>query len=200
MRTSVYGAQFLLEALYRVGLGDAGHGLLTSREQFSWLHMMDDLGATIVMEAWDPSVKPNTTFSHALGSTPANIVPKYVAGVRLLGAGAREVLVAPQPGPLSWLRSKVPTVRGPVEVALDRRDGFSLVVDLPPNVGGRIELDLGQLGIADPGSLHLRSEGRAPAAPSGAAGSSSQRSSPAARWWPPTTAADGASTGAIPST
>src|SRR5690606_18584992 len=124
MRVSVYGAQFLLEALYRAGLGDAAHALLTSREQASWRHMMDDLGATIVMEAWDPSIKPNTTFSHAWGSAPANIVPRFIAGVRLLAPGAREVLVAPQPGPLQWLRAKVPTIRGPVHVVLDRRDRF----------------------------------------------------------------------------
>ncbi|PZG03004.1 hydrolase [Micromonospora deserti] len=162
MRVSVYGAQFLLEALYRAGLGHAAHGLLTSREQFSWLHMMDDLGATIVMEAWDPSIKSNTTFSHAWGSAPANIVPRFVAGVRPLAPGAREVLVAPQPGPLDWLRAKVPTIRGPIEVALDRRNGFRLVVDLPANVTGRIELDLAQFGIADARALHVRSEGRAP--------------------------------------
>ncbi len=162
MRVSVYGAQFLLEALYRAGLGHAAHGLLTSREQFSWLHMMDDLGATIVMEAWDPSIKSNTTFSHAWGSAPANIVPRFVAGVRPLAPGAREVLIAPQPGPLDWLRAKVPTIRGPIGVSLDRRDGFRLVVDLPANVAGRIELDLAQLGVADARALHVRSEGRAP--------------------------------------
>lgn len=162
MRVSVYGAQFLLEALYRAGLGHVAHQLMTSREQFSWLHMMDDLGATIVMEAWDPSIKPNTTFSHAWGSAPANIVPRFVAGVRLLAPGAREVLVAPQPGPLEWLRAKVPTIRGPVEVALDRRDGFQLTVNLPPNVNGRIELDMAQLGIPDARTLHVRSAGRAP--------------------------------------
>jgi alpha-L-rhamnosidase len=162
MRVSVYGAQFLLEALYRAGLGDAGHALLTSRELTSWQHMMDDLGATIVMESWDPSIKPNTTFSHAWGSAPANIVPRFVAGVRPLAPGAAEVLVAPQPGPLTWLRATVPTIRGGVAVDLDRRDGFRLAVTLPPNVRGRIEADLAQLGIADARSLHVRSAGRPP--------------------------------------
>ncbi|GIG91466.1 family 78 glycoside hydrolase catalytic domain [Plantactinospora endophytica] len=178
MRVSVYGAQFLLEALYRAGLADAAHGLLTSREQSSWLHMMDDLGATIVMEAWDPSIKPNTTFSHAWGSAPANIVPRFVAGVRPLAPGAREVLVAPQPGPLDWLRATVPTVRGPVRVHLDRRSvpapehrsgshpehgsGPYLAVTLPPNVAGRIELDLARFGVTDPRRVRVRTEGRSP--------------------------------------
>ncbi|MBE1488428.1 family 78 glycoside hydrolase catalytic domain [Plantactinospora soyae] len=162
MRVSVYGAQFLLEALYRAGMADAAHALLTSREQSSWLHMMDDLGATIVMEAWDPSIKPNTTFSHAWGSAPANIVPRFVAGVRPLAPGAREMLIAPQPGPLSWLRATVPTVRGPVRVHFDRRRGGHLSVALPPNVSGRIELELAALGITDVRRLRVRSEGRSP--------------------------------------
>ncbi|MFY1669786.1 family 78 glycoside hydrolase catalytic domain [Plantactinospora sp. WMMB334] len=163
MRVSVYGAQFLLEALYRAGLADAAHALLTSRERSSWLHMIDDLGATIVMEAWDPSIKPNTTFSHAWGSAPANIVPRFVAGVRPLAPGARELLVAPQPGPLRWLRATVPTVRGPVRVRLDRRPGRPhLAVTLPPNVAGRIELDLAGFGVTDARRLRVRSDGRAP--------------------------------------
>ncbi|PZG00467.1 hydrolase [Micromonospora endophytica] len=162
MRVSVYGAQFLLEALYRAGLGHAAHGLLTSREQFSWLHMIDNLGATIVMEAWDPSIKPNTTFSHAWGSAPANIVPRFVAGVRPLAPGYREVLIAPQPGPLTWLHAKVPTIRGPIEVSLDRRNGFRLTVDLPPNVTGRIDLDLTQLAIPASHPLHIQTDGQSP--------------------------------------
>ncbi|WP_422770361.1 family 78 glycoside hydrolase catalytic domain [Plantactinospora sp. WMMC1484] len=176
MRVSVYGAQFLLEALYRAGLADAAHALLTSREQSSWLHMIDDLGATILTEAWDPSIKPNTTFSHAWGSAPANIVPRFVAGVRPLAPGARELLVAPQPGPLRWLRATVPTVRGPVRVRLDRQPGrpgrperqpgrpeqSHLTVTLPPNVTGRIELDLAVFGVVDVRRLRVRSDGRAP--------------------------------------
>ena len=141
MRTSVYGAQFLLEALFATGQADAAHALLTATDATSWLGMLDQWHATIVMEAWNPTLKPNTTFSHAWGSAPANIVATQVLGVRITQPGASEILIKPQPGPLRWMRGTVPTIRGPVTVELDRRTGFALTADLPPNTTGRIELD-----------------------------------------------------------
>ncbi len=65
MACSVYAAQFLLDALFAAEQADAAHALLTAAGLSSWLHMMDDLHATITMEAWDPSIKPNTAFSHS---------------------------------------------------------------------------------------------------------------------------------------
>ncbi|SCL26379.1 Alpha-L-rhamnosidase N-terminal domain-containing protein [Micromonospora rhizosphaerae] len=142
MRMSVYGAQFLLDALYRGGRGDTGYALMTSHARESWLHLMDDLGATIVGEAWDPALKPNMTFSHAWGSAPANVVMRRLLGVTVTAPGAAQVDVRPQPGPLEWAEGRVPTIRGPVGVRVDRRDGYRLDVDLPPNVHGRILVPL----------------------------------------------------------
>ena len=162
MRVSVYGAQFLLDALYRCGQGEAALALMTSRARESWLHMVDDLGATITMESWDPAIKPNTTFSHAWATAPANVVGRWLAGVEILEPGAKLVRVAPQPGPLQWFRATVPTIRGPVAVSFDRRKRLNLEVVLPPNMDGRIELDLAQLGVADERSLHVVTAGRPP--------------------------------------
>jgi alpha-L-rhamnosidase len=150
-----YAAQFLLDALFAAGQADAAHALLTSAGLSSWLHMMDDLNATITMEAWDPSIKPNTTFSHAWGTAPANVVARQILGVRVTSPGAAELLVRPQPGPLTWMSGTVPTIRGPVRVILDRRHALRAVVDLPPNTTGRIELDTGALGV-DPDSLRVK--------------------------------------------
>ena len=152
MSCSVYAAQFLLDALFAAGQADAAHGLLTAAGLSSWLHMMDDLDATITMEAWDPSIKPNTTFSHAWGTAPANVVARQILGVRVTAPGAAGLLVRPQPGPLTWMRGTVPTIRGPVLVSMDRRASFRVMVDLPPNTSGRIELDTSALGV-DAGSL-----------------------------------------------
>lgn len=159
MRMSVYGAQFLLDALYLGGRGDAGYALMTSRARESWLHLMDDLGATIVGEAWDPALKPNMTFSHAWGSAPANIVARRLLGVTVTAPGATQVQVAPQPGPLTWVEGRVPTIRGPVEVRVDRRDGYRLDVDLPPNVRGRI---LVPLDGSPPEAFHVAGTGPHP--------------------------------------
>jgi alpha-L-rhamnosidase len=104
------------------------------------------------MEAWDPSLKPNTTFSHAWASAPANVVPRQVLGVQVTAPGAAELLVRPQPGPLTWMRGTVPTIRGPVQVSVDRRSGLEAVVTLPPNTTGQIVIDTAALGV-DPGSV-----------------------------------------------
>jgi alpha-L-rhamnosidase len=162
VRVSVYGVQFLLDALYRCGRGNAAHALMTSHEKTSWLHMIDDFGATIVMEAWDPTITNDLSFSHVWGSAPANVVGRRLVGVEILAPGAALVRIAPQPGPLRHFQATVPTIRGPVQVALDRRDGLYLGITLPPNMDGQIELDLAQLGIANPASIRVRSAGRAP--------------------------------------
>jgi alpha-L-rhamnosidase len=163
MACSVYAAQFLLEALFAAGQPDAAHALLTATGLSSWLHMMDDLDATITMEAWDPSIKPNTTFSHAWGTAPANVVMRQVLGVQVTAPGAASLLIRPQPGPLTWMTGTVPTIRGPVRVRLDRRGHLTATVVLPPNTTAEIVLDTTALGV-DAGSLRVASPGtRGPA-------------------------------------
>ncbi|MEU8304718.1 family 78 glycoside hydrolase catalytic domain [Actinomadura sp. NPDC048955] len=143
MKVSVYGAQFLLDALFATGQAKAAIGLMTATGMSSWLHMMDDLGATIVAEAWDPSLKPNMTFSHAWGSAPANVIPRHVLGVRITAPGAAEIEIRPRPGDLTRISGRVPTIRGPVSVALDRREGYRLDADVPPGMSARLVVELG---------------------------------------------------------
>lgn len=162
MRTSVYGAQFLLDALYRGREADAALKLMTSRAMFSWLHMMDDLGATLTMEAWDPSIKPNTTFSHAWGTAPANVVQRHVAGVEVIEPGAARVRIAPQPGDLSRFEAKVPTIRGAVSVSYSRSGTTVLEVTLPANVRGTVELGYESLPDRDPRTLQVLAVGYRP--------------------------------------
>jgi alpha-L-rhamnosidase len=162
MRMSVYGAQFLLDALYRGGEANAALKLMTSRGSSSWLHMIDDLGATVAMEAWDPSIKPNTTFSHSWGTAPANVVQRHVAGVQLIEPGAALVRIAPQPGGLEWFDAKVPTIRGPVTVSYSRVGKTALEITLPPNVRGCIELGYDALAAHHPGTLQAIGEGYRP--------------------------------------
>jgi alpha-L-rhamnosidase len=156
MHMSVYGAQFLLEALYRAGQPNAAMALMTSRARFSWLHMIDDLHATITTEAWDPAVKPNMTFSHAWGTAPANIVQRYVAGVEIVTPGAGRLRITPQPSGLSHFRATVPTIRGAVRIAYDGADRARLLeIRLPANVAADIALTPPLIGARDPTRLHV---------------------------------------------
>jgi alpha-L-rhamnosidase len=138
MACSVFGAQFLLEALYGAGRSDAALALLTSYGETSWAHMMD-LGSTMTLEAWDPSIKPNLTWNHAWGAAPANIIARYLLGVRPLTPGYKSILIAPQPGSLKWMRGKVPIPHGAVTVVWQNTPA-SLQITVPLETTARVEL------------------------------------------------------------
>ncbi|WP_423820796.1 family 78 glycoside hydrolase catalytic domain [Salinisphaera sp. SPP-AMP-43] len=162
MRVSVYAPQQLLDGLYVSGHAQSALRLMTSRATFSWLHMMDDLQATITMEAWDPSIKGNTTFSHAWGTAPANVVMRFIAGVGPIAPGAQRLRIAPQPADLGWFKARVPTARGPVAVAFQRGERQMLAITLPPNVESEVVLDLTQFGDIDPARVRAVARGYQP--------------------------------------
>ncbi len=121
MACSVFGAQFLLESSFMSGMADHAVSLMTGNGLRSWQNMLDK-GATITMEAWDDSLKPNQDWNHAWGSAPANIIPRYLCGIRPAKPGFAEFTVAPQPGKLKYFRCKQPTVHG--DIVLEMEDGI----------------------------------------------------------------------------
>jgi len=141
MACSVYGAQYLLEALYRVGRSDAALALLASRQERSWWNMIR-VGSTVTLEAWDWKFKNNLDWNHAWGAVPANIIPRFLMGVRPLEPGFGRLVVQPQPGALERAAMRLPTVRGPVCAAFSQEPGrsFRLELGLPANTGARVEL------------------------------------------------------------
>lgn len=144
MACSVYGAGYLLEALYKAGRPAAALRLLTSHEVRSWWHMLD-LGSTMTLEAWDTRFKGNLTWNHAWAASPAYILSCFVLGVRPLEPGYRKILVAPQLAELPWAKGKVPTAHGPVGVQVRPGKVYRLELDLPPGVTARIELPTSDL-------------------------------------------------------
>lgn len=138
MACSVYGAQYLLEALFRAGRDEAALQLMTARNERSWWHMIE-LGSTMTLEAWDEKYKPNLTWNHAWGAAPINIVARYVLGVRPLVSGYTETLIAPQPGTLEWANGSVPTPLGVVEVSFHHKDKFSMEVTIPDGMTAKIK-------------------------------------------------------------
>ena len=139
MACSVYGAQYLLEALFQSGHADDAVELMTGKGERSWWHMIE-LGSTMTLEAWDVQFKKNLTWNHAWGSAPANIISRFVLGVRPLEPGYRKILVAPQPGTLQWAAGKVPTPLGPVLVNVQNGDRFKLEVTIPDGATAEIAL------------------------------------------------------------
>lgn len=145
MACSVYGAQFLLEALYKSNEAAAAFRLMTSHGQRSWWNMIR-AGSTMTLEAWDIAFKPNLTWNHAWGSAPANIIARYLVGVRPLDPGYKKILIAPQPEGLTWFKAKVPTVRGPVIVTFRGGPVFFYGVEVPPGATAELRLP-GPTGI-----------------------------------------------------
>jgi alpha-L-rhamnosidase len=143
MACSVYGAQYLLEALFGAGRDEAAVKLMTTRTERSWWHMID-VGSTLTTEAWDVEFKKNLTWNHAWGAAPANIVSRFVLGVRPLEPGYAKLLIAPQPGWLKWVRGKVPTPHGLVTVSWNDEAGLDITV--PSGTTARVVLP----GVADP--------------------------------------------------
>jgi rhamnogalacturonyl hydrolase YesR len=143
MSCSVYAAQYLMEALYRTGRANEAFDLLTSQDIRSWYNMIR-VGSTITLEAWDNKFKPNQDWNHAWGAVPANIIPRYLLGVRPLEPGFGKVLVRPMPGPLQQVEATVPTPRGGMDLKINNEPGspFELTLSIPANMTARVEIPL----------------------------------------------------------
>jgi hypothetical protein len=136
MVCSVYGSQYLLEALYEAGEDDFALKLMTDRSSDrSWPHMIYDVGTTITLEAWDNKYKPNQDWNHAWGAAPANIIPRYLIGIQPLEPGFAKVQIKPQAGTLKTACLDLPTVRGTIHVEFvsEPERSFVLDVELPAN-------------------------------------------------------------------
>lgn len=127
MACSVFGAQFLLECCYENRMADYGLELMTAKGIRSWNNMMEK-GATITMEAWDDSFKPNQDWNHPWGAAPGNIIVRYLCGIRPQEPAFRKFLVDPQPGSLKHFKVKTPTPHGAVLLEMSEPGRYRLTV------------------------------------------------------------------------
>lgn len=140
MVCSVYAAQFLMEAIYESGGDDYGLQMLTKQDERSWYNMVRK-NSTITYEAWDNKFKANQDWNHAWGAAPANIIPRYVVGVRPLKAGFAEMTIAPQTSNLSEVQATVPTIRGSVEAKINNTPhNYTLRLTIPANTTAEVSL------------------------------------------------------------
>jgi hypothetical protein len=134
MACSVYGAQFLLEGLYKAGESDYALSLMTATHDRSWYNMIKS-GSTMTMETWDMKYKPNSDWNHAWGAAPANIIPGYTWGIRPTAPGYSKAIIRPQLGNLTYSQISVPTIRGNI-VAEFSKSGSSVeyLIIIPANM------------------------------------------------------------------
>ena len=119
MACSVYGSQFLLDALFMAGGEQVAIDLMRSEEKRSWMNMIRR-GSTISMEAWDDEFKPNQDWNHAWGAAPANVIPRRLAGIRPIANGFRRFVVEPKPGSLEAFAITHPTPHGAIALEYSR--------------------------------------------------------------------------------
>ncbi len=143
MAASVYGAQYLMEALYAAGMADYALALLTDTTDRSWYNMIRS-GSTMTMEAWDLKYKPNLDLNHAWGAVPANIIPRYLWGIRPKTPGYGVATIHPQLSTLKYSEIRVPTLRGAITARYEnvnpRLQTFDLTI--PANMVAEFRLDL----------------------------------------------------------
>lgn len=141
MACSVYGSQYLLEALYQVGEENYALSLLTATHDRSWAHMIYDVGSTITTEAWDNKYKPNQDWNHAWGGAPANIIPRCLMGIEPLEPGCKKIRIRPQIADLTFAEIKTPTIRGDVQLRVEQAPGFwQAWITLPAGMTAELHL------------------------------------------------------------
>lgn len=142
MACSVYGAQYLLEGLYKYHESDYALDLLTSLGDRSWWNMIR-VGSSMTLEAWDMKYKPNADWNHAWGAAPANIISRNLWGIMPVEPGYSKVRIKPQFSTLTSSSIKVPTIMGAISAQFRKTDDNVLIIDfrIPENMEYELILD-----------------------------------------------------------
>ena len=141
MACSVYGAQYLLEALYNAGEDDYALKLMSATDDRSWYNMIK-IGSTITLEAWDMKYKTNTDWNHAWGAAPANIIAREMWGIQPKTPGYGVVKIKPQMGNLKNCSIIVPTIKGQIKCEYRKAGkGGNFSIEMPGNTTGEFIYD-----------------------------------------------------------
>jgi len=144
MACSVYGAQYLLEALYKSGEADYALKLMTAQTDRSWYNMIK-IGSTMTLEAWDMKYKSNGDWNHAWGAAPANIIPRWMWGIQPKTPGYDIVSIKPQMSNLKNSSITVPTIKGQIKANYLKKSKTDTEynIELPGNMVGEFIVSLG---------------------------------------------------------
>lgn len=142
MACSVYGAQYLLEGLYKNNEADYAKQLIIDTTNVrTWWNMIK-IGSTMTLEAWDMKFKPNLDWNHAWGTAPANIISRYMWGIKPTSSGFRDAEVHPQLGDINFSEITVPTIKGPIYAKFNKTDrgNQTFEIQLPNTMRGQFKI------------------------------------------------------------
>ena len=141
MACSVYGAQYLMEALYKAGEDQYAHKLMSATHDRSRYNLYK-IGSTITLEAWDMKYKVNADWNHAWGAAPANIIPRFMWGIQPVTPGFGHVRIQPQMGDLTSSSLIYPTTRGPIRTSFKKTEQQTdYTIEIPANMIAELILD-----------------------------------------------------------
>ncbi|MFA7159084.1 MAG: alpha-L-rhamnosidase C-terminal domain-containing protein [Kiritimatiellia bacterium] len=147
MACSVFGAQFLLDALFMTGEPEAALALMVSEGERSWLNMLKQ-GATMTMESWSKELQPGQDWNHAWATAPLNITARRLMGIRPLEPGFKKAIIAPAPGSLQVAEITIPTLCGQICMDFDQSGRcFNMNVTIPDNMSADVYMPRGRPGI-----------------------------------------------------
>ncbi|MGQ1784553.1 family 78 glycoside hydrolase catalytic domain [Saccharicrinis sp. GN24d3] len=141
MACSVYGAQYLLEGLFKAEEAQYALDLITDiSHDRTWWNMIKS-GSTMTWEAWDKKYKPNLDWNHAWGTAPLNVITRYMWGIKPSTPGFNSVLVKPQMADLLSSEIKVPTPKGCIYAKYKSKNKVAVFqIELPNNMVGEFIL------------------------------------------------------------
>jgi hypothetical protein len=114
MACSVYGAQYLLEGLYKNNEATYAKKLIVDKSnKRTWWNMIE-VGSTMTLESWNIKVKPNLDWNHAWGTAPLNIISRNMWGIKPTTPGFCTAEMHPQLGRLKFSEITVPTIKGKI--------------------------------------------------------------------------------------
>lgn len=125
MVCSLFAAHFYLEALCKHNRSDVAIKLMTSGGTNSWLKMIES-GATVTTEIWNPTQTDYEyvcSWAHPWGASPANIISRYIFGLRPIKPGWKEFCFEPQPGNLEYGILTISTPRGKHTASFKQENG-----------------------------------------------------------------------------
>ena len=145
IRTSIYGAFFLLDALYHAGFGAYATALMADDDLTPGIHSfassLHNGQVTLAPEAWNVNEKANMTFSHPWGSAPASMIVRGMFGIVPTRPGFGRFEVRPQMGDLPYASIRVPTVKGAIVVSIGQnREAYEAEITVPPNTRATVYL------------------------------------------------------------
>ncbi len=161
---SPYMEKYVLEALFKMGYED--DALARMKERFT--KMVENEEYSTLWEGWGIGSEGygGGTTNHAWSGGGLTLLSQYATGVQLPdGGNFKNFVIAPQMGPLKWIRSTTPTQFGDIRVELNRSESaFSLKLTVPPETRAHVKIPTKY--VASLGSLTAKAEQAAQEPPS----------------------------------